>query len=318
MRLWFSSYALQPLRSLGSREGALLKIETHDGLGFSDLHPWPELGDEPIAEQLRLLANDRPTKLSQRSIELAALDREARSKGVSAFAGYTVPDSHFLVNDVAALSAQALADCSAEGFRTLKIKLGRNPRSEVSILQTLATELSIFQLRLDFNGMLSVDRFGEFIDALPNRLCSAIEFVEDPTRWDSDDWRKMHEATGINLARDRCHESEREVNLGAFQWLILKPAIQVPCVIRNLAKHLRARICVTSYLDHPVGQVGAALEAARLQTAPEICGLLSHRSYAPNNFSQFLAQRGPRFTIPSGAGIGFADLLEDQKWEELQ
>lgn len=318
MRVWFSPYALRPLRPLSSRQGALLKIETIEGVGYSDLHPWPELGDEPLPEQLRLIASAQWTRLSRRSAQLAVLDRAARVAGVSAFAGREVPDSHFLVNDAETLSVATLTSLSEEGFRTLKIKLGRNQQNEIAALQKLAPELSSFRLRFDFNASLGSGQYTAFVEALPKQLRSAIEFVEDPTHLDAGEWRQLHEGTRIDLALDRSDHCEIEAVAGAFQWLVLKPAIQDPEKAERFANRFGARLCVTSYLDHPVGQVGAALEAARLSSPLGTCGLLSHRTYAPNEFSECLAQRGPRFVIPAGAGIGFAGLLDRQQWRELK
>ena len=56
--MWISRYTLKPKRALsaiareGVREGALIRV----GDGFEDMHPWPELGDEPLDGQLKRLA----------------------------------------------------------------------------------------------------------------------------------------------------------------------------------------------------------------------------------------------------------------------
>jgi O-succinylbenzoate synthase len=69
------------------REGALLRNDD----GFADVHPWPELGDAPLDEQLALLADGQITPLTRASLQCAALDRNARRRGVSLFEGLTIP-----------------------------------------------------------------------------------------------------------------------------------------------------------------------------------------------------------------------------------
>ena len=54
MSIWYWPYELTPKRRLSAiaadapRQGALVRIED----GFADVHPWPELGDEPLDGQL--------------------------------------------------------------------------------------------------------------------------------------------------------------------------------------------------------------------------------------------------------------------------
>ena len=56
--------SLSPLAGARTREGALIRV----GDGFADVHPWPELGDAPLDEQLALLARGETTPLSERSL----------------------------------------------------------------------------------------------------------------------------------------------------------------------------------------------------------------------------------------------------------
>src|SRR5688572_31024573 len=51
--------------------------------GFADVHPWPELGDAPLDEQLALLAQGKMTPLTKASLKQAAWDGGARKRGVS-------------------------------------------------------------------------------------------------------------------------------------------------------------------------------------------------------------------------------------------
>ena len=63
-----------------SRSGALLKISWPSGkTGYADLHPWPELGDEKLDDQLAMLEKLRLTPLTEQSINFAKRDAEARA-----------------------------------------------------------------------------------------------------------------------------------------------------------------------------------------------------------------------------------------------
>jgi O-succinylbenzoate synthase len=112
-----------------------------------------------------------------------------------------------------------------------------------------------------------------------------------------------------------------EISRASCDVLILKPALQNPQEAAALARAKGLRLVVTSYLDHPVGQLGAAFEAARLLGEPgaalEVCGLVSHLSYRQNEFSAHLKVNDARLIPPLGAGIGFDDLLAAQDWWEL-
>ena len=74
-------------------------------------------------------------------------------------------------------------------------------------------------------------------------------------------------------------------------------------------------IVITSYMDHPMGQFGAAYFAA-LHPAPR-CGLFTHVLYEKNEFSERIVSDGARLLAPEGTGIGFDDLLEHLPWKRL-
>ncbi|PYQ33811.1 MAG: hypothetical protein DMF57_08030, partial [Acidobacteria bacterium] len=110
--IWYSEYDLQPRRALsalaapGPRRGALIRI----GGGFADIHPWPEFGDAPLDAQIATLARGQTTPLTRRSLEMAALDAQARDRGVSLFEGVSIPESHWPGDD------------PPPGFDTVKLK----------------------------------------------------------------------------------------------------------------------------------------------------------------------------------------------------
>lgn len=179
-------YRLIPRGGGPPREGALLRV---DG-GFADVHPWPELGDAPLDEQLALLARGETTQLTRASLHWARVDADARRRGVSLFEGLTIPKSHWSGNEPPA------------GFDTVKIKGVMPVPPDVRI-------------RIDFNARLSADEFVRVAGTLPRER---IDFIEDPCPYDVTVWRALREQTGLRLALDRFE--------GVADVLVHKPALQ--------------------------------------------------------------------------------------------
>lgn len=335
MKIWTSPYTLTPrLASLGGhaksreREGVLIKIDYDDGsVGYADVHPWVELGDEPLGIQLQKLANFETTPLTQRSLELATLDAEARKSETSLFQGLKIPDSHFLITDLKKGFATELQRALDEGYSTLKMKVGRSVASlneDRSVLEHLTSTLENFRLRFDFNSQRNHEEVQTWLQSLSPALRGAIEFIEDPCSWNLGNWISLHEHAKAPLAID--HDSEEIFSTPAglngdpftqlFASVVVKPAVQDPSTVVNET----LKYVVTSYLDHPVGQAGAALEAGLLAERAKVgtCGLLSHHSYDRNSYSEAFPSKGPAFTPRLGEpGIGFGTLLEKENWQEL-
>jgi O-succinylbenzoate synthase len=156
------------------------------------------------------------------------------------------------------------------------------------------------RLRLDFNATLDAGEFARVAATLPRER---IDFVEDPCPYDGPTWRRLREETGLRLALDRTMAIE------GVDVLVVKPAVQAVVT-------LPADVVVTSYMDHPVGQLHAAAVAARIATNPR-CGLVTHVLFEPDAFSEQLRLEGARLVPPPGDGIGFDDLLLGLVWTRL-
>lgn len=147
MQCWIWRYTLKPRRRLsalarpGVREGALLRV----GEGFADIHPWPELGDPPLDEQLKNIE-------TLPALHYARVDAEARARGVSLFEGLTIPESHWPGDD------------PPEAFDTVKLKGVESIPERV-------------RLRIDFNATLTPDEFARIAATLPRER---VDFIEDP------------------------------------------------------------------------------------------------------------------------------------------
>lgn len=280
MRLWIHRYTLMPKRRLsgiareGAREGALIRVDD----GFADVHPWPELGDLPIEQQLSLLARGELTSLTCASLKLAALDADARRRGVSLFDGLTIPLSHWPGNQ------------PPPAFDTVKIKGVMDVPEHVRI-------------RIDFNATLTPAEFLAVAATLPKER---IDFIEDPCPYDESLWQQLEHETGLTLAYDQPPTANRQPTT--------KVLIHKPATTRDFPSH--PNVVVTSYMDHPIGQFGAAYIAATHEVNPR-CGLFTHVLYEPDAFIERIESNGARLLPPRGTGIGFDDLLENLSWTSI-
>lgn len=323
--IWYAPYTLIPKAALNAktpqvpRNGALLRIEEEGkGVGFADCHPWPELGDLPLDQQLQKLAKRECTALTLQSLFFAGLDASFRRKQQSAFENVTIPPSHFLIPDLFTQDKTELEKFVAEGGKVFKCKVGRDLLAERVELEKLAEQFSQQEALIRLDSNLVGDEFSchRLMKQANERLVGMIDFWEDPFPYDAQAWSHFSEAHGIFLARDRDLKS---TELQGVDVLVLKPAVQNISPEQLLA--LRKRVVMTSYLDHPLGQLSAAFVAARSQKVLgrklDVCGLLSHIAYETNEFSACLQMRGPQLVPPAGTGFGFDELLEKQEWKKL-
>ncbi len=292
-----SAAALNAASTKQLHEGALLKVDD----GYGCLHPWPELGDAPLAEQLKFLAEGGSTPLIESALRCASADGAARKEGRSLFTR-EIPGSHWL-----ALPGDDPQQAKDEGFDTVKLKLGKEFVFDSELVETWHD--AGFRLRLDYNEVLSLTTFLEFWDGLGG-IRNSIQLIEDPVKWDPDSWRVLREI-GVPVAVDR----EAEARFHAGEIAILKPAVSA------WTPPGEARFLVTSYMDHAIGQCWAAIEASRLQQECGNhlvgCGLLTHRCFEADPFFDRMETEGPRLLPVEGTGLGFDDLLEELSWTAL-
>jgi O-succinylbenzoate synthase len=314
-------YELTPKRRLsaiagdGRRRGALMRING----GVADVHPWPELGDLPLDDQLALLARGETTPLTQSSLEFASIDAAARRDGRSLFDGLTIPRSHWPGPD------------PPPSFDTVKLK-------SIDVIPDRV------RLRIDFNATLTADEFVRIAATLPRER---IDFIEDPCAYDPAVWRDLRAKTGLRLALDRgasspqhrqeclCHTGTDEhqipstgnqenpsarqspmwhrhsclCSVDSYDVLILKPALEeIACS--------DAEVVVTSYMDHPIGQLCAAYTAATANIT-STCGLITHVLFENDPFIERMRIDDTRLVPPGGTGFGFDDLLDKLSWQKL-
>ncbi|MFL5813969.1 MAG: enolase C-terminal domain-like protein [Bdellovibrionia bacterium] len=327
MRIFYSPYELKPRTSLSSqasadaRPGALLKIEHDDlGTGYADLFPWPELGDQPLADQLAMLQSGLFTSLSRNSFVFTRADARARAEKKSLWEGLAIPKNHKLITDAASLLTGDLLDkILSEEFERIKLKLGREPKSDADHVNKIAKKLNgKAKLRLDFNSSLTKSNWQTFCETLSAEAVNAIDFIEDPIEWDAKEGFGPSPRQ-LKLAVDRSSDTVID-STTCPDVIIIKPAVSDVASSLVKAKNWHKRIVFTSYLDHPVGQLWAAWSAATAakETAVDICGLLSQDAYEPNSFQSLIMTEGPKLVPPHGTGIGWDAELESLcEWKEL-
>lgn len=296
-----SARALNAVSARTEHEGALIRV----GNGYGCLHPWPELGDAPLDDQLRALARGDSgfSPLVVGALECARIDSKARQEGVSLFRS-AVPESHWLVRE-----GDDPGYAGSDGFTLAKVKGTADFRKVTETIE--AWSGAGLRVRLDFNESLPQGAFLPFWQGLGETLRAAIDVVEDPEVWSEDGWMALR-AAGIPLAVDRDHTSR----LRGGDILVYKPAHF------GFACGRETRYYLTSYMDHAIGQLWAAAFASIVsaggtnrQLLP--CGLLTHRCFENDPFFERLRCDGPRLVPPGGTGLGYDDLLVKLPWKRL-
>lgn len=316
VKISYSKYFLEGAQAPGNREGALLRFCFAEGhYGYSDCHPWPELGDDALDLQLASLAAGCYSALGQRCLTMAHMDARARRCAIPLFpAGEQYPRSHFLIHTLTNHSLSLAAQAYARGFTHFKVKIQQASEGEVERLAALAgvCELKPHTLRLDFNEKFDVEKLEFFLDKLFSaapRLRSALDFLEDPLPWDSAQWAVLRRRWHVALACDR--SAGAAAGDYAADVIVVKPAIVDPIPI--VAKlHAGQRLVVTSYLDHPIGQLAAA-RCAWLLRPHEVHGLATHHVWHPTVWSASLGL-APRILPQPGTGWGYDALLPALEW----
>jgi len=304
-RIYVWRYALRSRAALNARSarsehaGALVRI----GDGFGCIHPWPELGDAPLEQQLALLKNGGETLLISAAKHCAQLDGAARREEASLFEA-PVPESHWLVRP-----GDDPAFAKSDGFSLAKLKVTPD-------LASLREEMNRWRaaglgIRLDANESLGVGAFLAFWKELGPEERAAIDCVEDPEVYDEDGWWALRKE-GVPIAVDRdCWTRAVPGDI-----VVMKPARP------DWGSSPGMRCFVTSYMDHAVGQLFAAATAASHAQGGEseeflTCGLLTHRCFENDPFFEQIRCDGPRLVPPPGTGLGFDDLLEKLPWKVL-
>lgn len=327
MKIYYSPYTLKPIQTLNAtsaenlREGVLLKIEwLGGGTGYADLHPWPELGDATLEEQLSGLRRGRMTAQIEQSIWLARRDAQWRSDRKNIFEFGERVKNNYLLTDFKLIKPGFLDELKKEGFSTVKMKMGRNLQEEAEALIHIAA--AGMKIRLDFNGLGSWQIFEKFIRNLPTTVLPLIEYVEDPFPFELNAWIEAKKLVKIAVDNQYHKIPWEKLKTSPVDVIVIKPAkVDVDKAIEHCLD-LNLKATVTSYMDHPVGVIhamGVAMELKKKYGEMILdAGCFTHRLYQMDPFAAEISTQGPFFLRNKGLGVGFDQLLEAMPWHQLK
>lgn len=293
--------------------GALIRV----GSGYGCVHPWPEFGDVPVEEQLRLLTEGVTTPVTAMALRCAELDGAAREAGVSLFEGLEIPPSHYSWSFAQATEPQ-IQRVIHEGWPALKAKGYANYGETRRFLELCARagEKSGLKLRVDFNGCLDARGFSQFIEFMPLRTYKQLDLIEDPFPYDAALWQQAQQRWDVKLALDKGWRDGTE----GFSSVVVKPARRDWRVVAE--RHPQHSLMLTSAMDHALGQMFAAYEAAVAQQEigerVGLCGLCTHHLFESDGFLERVQSPGGRLQPDlEGGGLGFGEVLERLPWRRL-
>lgn len=287
MRIDGSRYEHEPLP--GKKiAGILLRFSfTLSEVGYADLHPWVEYGDEPLETQLEKLLAAEITPLLNKCLWFAGHDAKARKRSRSLLTGLDLPTTH-------RLWTSGPMDQDAKVLK-LKLAIGDSiPRLPPAV-----------RLRLDFNGKPSYREFSNWWSELSPSLQSQVEVIEDPY------------STGEADSNPRFYSDW--VENPSWPGKVFKPARDFSLPLYRA--HRYQHVLFTHALNHPVGQAAAIWEAARFyKRYPKLKqagGFAKLESPVFQSFNAVWSRQGDRLTPPPGFGFGFDEQLRDLSWERL-
>lgn len=287
------------------------------GYGVGCIHPWPEFGDPPLEDHLLSLQQGTPTPLARRALDCAALDGAAREAGVSLFQDLAIPASHYSWSFGHPTTPQ-IDRLLRESWPALKAKGYPNWGETLRFLEACQRAAGSHDLRfrIDFNGCLDPVAFNKFIEFMPLKVYRALDFVEDPCPYDPDSWQAARSRWNIPLALDKGWQS---ATLG-FDSVVIKPARRDWRTVAAL--HPGKDLVFTSAMDHPVGQMYAAYEAAcalaELGPRVGLSGLCTQHLFATDAFLERVKSPGGLLQPDLvGGGLGFGDLIHKLPWRRL-
>ena len=290
--------------------GALIRYQD----GYGCVHPWPEFGDVPVDEQLRLLRAGVATPVTQMALRCAEIDGAARRAGLSLFDGLVVPQSHYSWS-FSHEAAPQMQRVLSEGWPAIKAKGMANHRETQQFLAACAAYSDEIRLRVDFNGVLNPSTFESFVESLPTDVFRALDFVEDPFPYDAAAWAAVKERLGVRLALDKGWKDGSD----GFDVVVVKPARRDWRLVAN--RHPGMKLVMTSAMDHALGQAFAAYEsavAAASGRAIDYGGLCTEHLFERDAFFERVHTCGGFYEADrSGGGLGFGDVLESLTWGRL-
>ncbi|MFZ3228742.1 MAG: hypothetical protein WA160_00960 [Pseudobdellovibrio sp.] len=302
MKIHLSKYQLQKKNLVNAmdisstHEGTLIKVtDEQNNWGVADLCPWPNLGDLELDQELKTKGS-----LFQRTLKLAKDDLEARKNRVSLLSDKAVENNWLVTN---------LTEYPKSG--TVKVKGSADVDRLSYYLKKLAQE--DIKIRLDFNSCLTASDYNYFLNQLTLDVARKIEYIEDPTVWNFDNWQMWNQL--LPLAVDFANENPFKYPT-AWSYLIIKPTRQEAKTLVQMCRSLNKKFSLTSAMDHPVGLAHGLRFAQKY--SENINGFLTLDLYQPTEFNSYFKIEENRMSFSESAldsfGIGMADVLNRLDW----
>lgn len=274
--------------SITKRDGILIQISDGGATGWGEAMPlpgWPGADMSATREALEEWATDPDPgnlpseRFAHGAVELALLDMEAKRTGrtqaeVLADGGPVVDsvELNALVSD-----AHAAVAAEAEGYRTIKLKVGASDLDEdVASVDAVHGAIGTdTRLRLDANGAWTVD---QAVAALTQLEQYDIEYVEEPTSG-LEALAQVAEQYPIPVAVDDSLGSIEGEIPESIPVVVVKPmalggprtAYDAACRWINQGR----KVVVTNYLDSAIGQHAALSVAAALPGPLQVHGAIT-------------------------------------------
>ncbi|WP_421774848.1 o-succinylbenzoate synthase [Gracilimonas sp.] len=334
----------QPFRTAGDefshREGIVLIYKEGDIEAYGEIAPLPGFSDESIEQVIEVLkvnydhleesigSGDGKQALSMLDqihqfpslsfgIDTLLHDLQAKRAGrplgtflfqhfpktLKANATLSIQEPAQVVS-----RAKALVD---QGYKTLKIKVGKNFNSEFKLLQDLRNQFPDIALRIDANQSWGKDEAIQNLKALDSLN---IEYCEQPVHKDHfSDIAAVQEAVKIPLAADESLRNKKDAvelsELKAGRLFIIKPmllgTLDTIFVTKRTADTHNIEVVVTTMLESAVGRAMTSILAAGLGNQKRAHGLATG-SLLDKDISSDKWMDNPVVRFREKAGLGIS------------
>ena len=350
-RVPFAAAAQTSRAALGVREGFIITVETADGLvGVGESSPLPDfeggvlgevaaaldglahglLGARPADLWGAQFAFDTVSEPSQRvtraGIETALADLLSRRSGQPMWA-WLAEQTGIAVHRPVEIPANALVDAETpddmeaavlaaarDGYRTIKLKVGRNLPDDIDRVRAARRGNSDVELRVDANGAWDEATALEALRRFEPFRVALCEQPLDPRRPDVfEATARLRSQVGVPIALDescRTPENVRDaVASTASDAVVIKPmftGLQAAIEMIHTSRAAGLRTIVTTTFDTGIGTAMAAHVAALLPNPRSACGLATLSRLEHSLVHGAALVERPVVCPPGGPGLGVA------------
>jgi o-succinylbenzoate synthase len=254
------------------------------------------------------------TPAARHGVELALLDRRARTSGQSLYRHLggeerveSVPVNATVGDAPVAETVTAARDACDRGFRTLKIKIGARPVAE-DLRRLRAVREAVgdgVTLRADANGAWTREEAERALDAIAD---IGVAYVEQPVPGDDLPGLAALQAHEVPVAADEALAVNGvEATLASADVVVCKPmALGGPGRAREVAMRAldaSVRPVVTTTIDAVLARTAAVHVAASLPERPA-CGLATADLLADDLAADPAPVADGRIRVPQSPGVG--------------